>query len=781
MTRSMWIRPSALLSFLLLPTLIFPLVARADQNVILNITLNRESKGDFFVVMTNERDVLIRIDDLRQMGFRDPKGQIRRIEGEVYIALSSMRGVGFKIDERTLSLEITALPSHLSRSVIDFMPQRPPKVDYTNDSGGFLNYRLDYSRLNDLDSDRYDLTNQLGIYHNHVLFLTDTLYTRADQDEQFIRLLSNLTYDRRDERDRIVLGDFFAQTGELQSGLTLGGLSYAKTYRIDPYFIKHPQIDFSGSLSLPTEMTVYLDGAPIRRERLSPGEFELRNISTHAGIGLIEVVLKDPFGREERIQYPFYLADTLLKEGLHEYSYNLGFIRESFGEESFDYGDPAFSAFHRYGATDSITVGLHSEASDKVGNLGSSGSFLANPLGVLSLALAGSYHEINGGGWAASAGHIFQGRELSLRILYRLFSEDYATIAAESAPLRPKSDAAAGIGYGTRDLGFFNLDYTRQQNFDAVARRILTASYSRTLTPRTTFFSTARRTVEEKSSVEIFLGIHYYPGKDQSLSARYQGGDGEKTVTVQAQKNPPIGEGYGGRLLLERSEDDSEVSRTVDTFGQANLKYGIYSAAYRQSGGDSVAQLSAAGGLAYIAGTVGVTRPITDSFGLVQVGELEGVRVSHNNQEIGRTNASGKIFVPNMNSYFDNQISIDDRDVPLDYTLKEVQKLISPPLRSGSLISFEANPIQAFSGRLLVEEDGRIAPAEFYEVLLQDHDPEILFPTGKDGEFYFENARPGLYEASFEYADRSCSFKIDIPTSESALVELGEFICEVAP
>ena len=82
------------------------------------------------------------------------------------------------------------------------------------------------------------------------------------------------------------------------------------------------------------------------------------------------VVIKDPFGREQRIVYPFYFAETLLEKGLHEYSYNVGFLRRKFGEESDRYGPIAFSAFHNYGLSDRVTLGGRGEGTGDGANLG---------------------------------------------------------------------------------------------------------------------------------------------------------------------------------------------------------------------------------------------------------------------------------------------------------------------------------------------------------------------------------------------------------------------------
>jgi len=179
-----------------------------------------------------------------------------------------------------------------------------------------------------------------------------------------------------------------------------------------------------------------------------------------------------------------------------------------------------------------------------------------------------------------------------------------------------------------------------------------------------------------------------------------------------------------------------------------------------------------------VANTVGFSRPITDSFGLVKVGELQGVRVYQNGQEIGRTDRKGRVFLPNLGSYYENHVSIGDKDIPIDYALSEVVKYVSPPLRSGSLIPFEATKFQAITGTLHLKLEGETKPVEFHEVRLDVEGKGISFPTGKGGEFYLENIAPGSYKASFVYKGRTCAFEIPIPASDELIVDLGGQICE---
>ena len=69
--------------------------------------------------------------------------------------------------------------------------------------------------------------------------------------------------------------------------------------------------------------------------------------------------------------------------------------------------------------------------------------------------------------------------------------------------------------------------------------------------------------------------------------------------------------------------------------------------------------LTVSGGIAFIDKSFYPTRPIRDSFALVKVGDLEGVTVSYSNNEVGTTDKKGELIIPNLNSYYYNDISIE--------------------------------------------------------------------------------------------------------------------------
>lgn len=773
----------SIIASLVLGFLISPALARGAENILVSVTLNKEKKGEIFVLRTETGDFLVRTVDLEAMGVKVAPAYVSEVEGERVVSLHSLPDVSFVFHEKTIALEIFVPPALLPTRMIDFSPPRKPKVYYPKDSGGFLNYSIQYTAGDSFDFQSLDIVNTLGVRAGDFLLLSDSSYGKTPDEETFVRLMSSLTYDRRHDLQRAVVGDFFASSGDLGSSVNLGGLGFSKVYSIDPYFLRNPLAGFTGLLPFPSEVEVYLDGSRIRSESLPPGVFELRNLPGYDGRGMVTVVVKDPFGGERRMIYPFYFTDVLLRKGLHEYSYNIGFLRRDFGSESNRYGGPAFSAFHRYGFTDSLTTGIHTEGSRGGANLGPYATYRIRNAGVVTISLAGSLREGGRAGGAGLIDYVYQDRRINTRLFFRGFSRDYVRAAEEEGADRIRFTAGGGAGYRTREFGSLSVDFSVTGKYRGQNRKTGSLSYSRDLWMSCRLFLSYRRVYEEKTSDQFFLGLTWYPGRDLTVSANYQREEGADTETLQIQKNPPIGEGYGFRGTVERKDLPQESATTIAPYFQYNGKYGIYTAEYLgrfRDGGkhEENYRISAAGGVTYAGGAFGASRPITDSFGIVTVDGLEGVRVYQNNQEIGRTDARGRVLLPGLTSYYENQVSINDRDIPIEYSLSEVVKYVSPPLRSGSLIHFEAKRIQAITGTLAARVDGKVDAVEYHEVRMKVGDTELSFPTGKGGEFYLENVRPGTYEASFVRAGKPCSFPLIIPESDELIVDLGGLVCE---
>lgn len=791
--------------------LLTPVISAALQTVVINITVNQVNNGEFYVVLEDDGDFLVKAKDMSAMGFRDPKGKVSIVEGEGYISLRSMEGVVFNYNEKTLSLDINADPLLLGKSTMDFQSKRPQNVYYPRDTSAFLNYRLNYLGGDSMKFQSFGLNNQLGVRSGDVLFLGDTAYTKTDAQSRFTRLMTSVTYDRREELVRAVAGDFAASSRELGGTLNMGGLSYSKVYHMNPYFIKYPTLDITGLAAMPSDVEVYVDDIRLTTGKIAPGEFELKNIARYSGTHKVEIVLRDPYGGIQRIVHPFYQTETLLKKGLHEFSYNAGFLRRGFGTESFDYGSAALSFYHLYGFNGSLTIGARGEAGDGTFNIGPEAAVNTGTAGSFTLSAAAGRNKSGESGAAGSANHSYYGSRVSTRLLLRGFSRGYANVG--DAPDKDNSafDFGAGTSYTEEGIGAFSLDYSHSKKHSGAKAQVISAGFSRSLWKTATLVTTVKRKTETEAYYEVFAGLVYYFGKNSSASANYQKVKDGSTLSVQAQSPAPaMGEGMGVRASAERtSAKGAKDAYSLNPIVDYNTRYAVFRGDFRErvSAGDNTEsyEFSAAGAIAHVGGVTGFTRPINDSFGLVKAGDLKDVKVYLNSEQVGETDERGLAFVPYLGSYYDNQVSINDKNVSMEYTLSNVSMLVSPPLRSGSCLAFTATKTEAYIGALKTMVNGKAVPLEYYEVTVRMWERDVLFPSGKNGEFYFDNAETTKKSASLSgkkmecapsagqavtdfkdgarhtgyvgYDGKRCVFEFTAPESDAPFIELGEIIC----
>jgi outer membrane protein OmpA-like peptidoglycan-associated protein len=227
------------------------------------------------------------------------------------------------------------------------------------------------------------------------------------------------------------------------------------------------------------------------------------------------------------------------------------------------------------------------------------------------------------------------------------------------------------------------------------------------------------------------------------------------------------------------------------------------------SGADSESYtLSASGSLVYAGGFYGLSRPVSDSFGIVMLDKLPGAMVLNNGQEIGKTGPSGMMVVPTLASYSQNEITLDVKNIPMEYSVSGVNKALSPSLWSGSCVAFDAAKIQALTGSLFATQDKTKKPVEYQEGTIVVGAQSVEFLTGKGGEFYIENTlpketkeapdqlscrsiaerravagkaiKPGTYPAFIDYDGKKCEFEVVFPETEDVITDVGEVGCMVS-
>jgi outer membrane usher protein len=688
-------------------------------------------------------------------------------------------GVTFQIDTISAAIRIYAEPGLLETSRFDMSRRRPVEAVHSGSDSGFLNYGVFYDRIDDSGIESINIPIEVGFSSGNRLFLSSFSHTRRESSNQSVRLMSNLTVDSIDRQRQLIVGDFSTFTGVLGSGGIFGGLSIARNFSITPWFIRSPQLSISGIIETPSELEIYVGDRLVDTRRAAPGGFELLNVPNSGGAGDVTLVVRDVFGRESIYEHPFYLSTNLLRAGLHEYSYNLGFRRQKFGLESFEYGDLTFLGFHRIGVTDSLTMGLRGEASGDVQSFGAGVSFASEGFGEMAVSVSGS-HDSLGWGYAGSLSYLYRGSYVSPRLELTGFSKKYATLNLSSNADKPRLAAAFGLGYRPIFSGSASIQYSVTDNYLGQDTRRLSLSYTRRVFRTASLFIRASRIRSAEQSDEIFAGITVPIGPGSSAGMNLVKNGQMRMATGYFSKNAPPDVGPGYRLQVD-AVDDRLRGTTVN--GNGMLMYrdslGVLFAEYRHTDQLNSYRLGASGALALIDRSLHLSRPIRDSYALVKVADIEGVNVRQSNQVVGVTNSKGEILVPNLISYYDNYLSIDARAIPVSYAISEVAQYVAPPLRGGVVVRFGVNKIQAFVGRLFVLSEGKRVPAEYWGLQLDLPDAKVEALIGRNAEFYLENIPAGKWPARLFTSDRLCLFSLSVPQSDDTVVDMGDVTCEI--
>lgn len=739
--------------------------AADDERAILTAIVNDVDKGEVIVVVRNG-DVLVDSGALKELGLHNLSGQPVSTGGGTFVSLASLApAVTYEVDERALALRLTVSPSNLGSETRNLASARPAGVEYRSDTSAFVNYSLEAG-----GPAHYGAFADLGASTHGVLLNTTMSWNRS---EAAIRGLSSATIDQRDALRRIVVGDSFAYGGLLGGSALHGGVSVSREYSIDPYFVRYPSFNMSGAVATPSTVDVYLNDRLVSTERVAPGQFDMMQLPVINGRNDARLVVRDAFGGVREMSGTYYLTTDVLARGLQEYQYSFGAERERFGVESWTYGPLGFVGRHRIGITDRLTLGGRFEAR---GDLASGGpSFSARlPIGGIEAAVAWSRASGTSGG-AAAAAYSYVGRPFSVSLSVSGTTSRYATSSLRPDADRPLHDVSALVSTQMGPRATVSLQWRdAEMRTGLTVGRTSVVATSR-LNGRADLFASAswgRGTANPGTEAFAGLMIRLTARAVASVAVEHAGGD--TRLVADAQQPLPVGTGFGYRVRSEANT--GQFSSGAMMYQNA---FGRYEITREVADGVQQTTVRAAGSVVAIGGGVYPSRPVQDGFALVQVPNVQGVRTYASNQEVGRTDARGKLLVPNLLSYYGNILDISDQDVPLDYGIAGARRTVAPPYRGGAVVVFPVERVQSTTGLLRLRIDDRVVIPSYGELRVAAGDRQIASPVGGGGEFYLENVGAGIHDATLIYGVATCAFRLTVPQSDASVIDLGTIACVV--
>jgi outer membrane usher protein len=720
-------------------------------------------------------DIYVRVDDLQQAGLTGSMwsrivnlSRLSRrpvLQGDETISLRLFEPLlRFKFDEAALTLTITADPRLYGQSAFDLQIRKPADLQYSKTASTFLNYAVSSRGVSDLG-----FSGETGSSVGGNL-IYNSFFRPAHG--KLIRNLSDFIVDDNARLRRWTFGDTLASTDTLGGAATLGGVTVSRDFNLDPYFVRYPSYGLAGTALTPSTVDVYVNGILVQRREVPPGPFDLRNIPVSAGSGTARVVIRDAYGNEHEQTQSFYYSTAVLARGTSEFSYSLGALRRNFSTSSFDYGDPAFMAFHRLGVTEVLTLGGRLEASRDLISGGGSAS-LRTRIGDIEGSAALSNHA-GSTGTAASGTYRYLGRRVSYGGTLRVFSRSYANLTTVQQPegLRILRDGNAFVSLlvprGSFSVQWNTLRFPNQSPDDHVAL-LTSVSVSRA----TLFLSVGQAKQGGRSHSEYFAGVGIYGPRNTTANLSVNGGGGVTQQSVEVQHPLPVGTGFGYRLLSRTSPGNNNGTAQV----QYNAPFGQYELSLDPYHANSKPSIDASGGMVYEEGTFKLTRAVQDSFALVRVAGVPNVRIYLSNQLVGRTDSNGNLLVPNLLSYYGNTVRIDDRDIPLDYDVRQIQETIAPSYRGGAFIEFPVQKVRTVVGSIVLHTKEGDVPPSFGELTLTDRLKTYTSPLGRQGELYLENVPTGTFTGTVEFSGGQCTVTITVPATATNVVKLGILPC----
>lgn len=738
-------------------------VAADLQDALLSVSVNGAPAGEPVPLLRGSGDrFYVPKSLLESWRLKPGSGPSFNRNGQQYYQLNEIAGVELEFVDATQTLAITARPESLEKTRISYAPVELTD-EVTGGTGGFLNY--DVSGQLAGGSASLGGSFEVGVFTKAGVGVSSFVGRWSDHDSAVVRLDTNWTIDDPVKMRSLRLGDSVSRGGVGGVPLRFAGVQLARNFAVQPGFVTIPLPSVRGSAALPSVVDIYVNDVLRESRDVPPGPFEIADVPIVTGNGDVQLIVRDLLGREMLYSQSYYASPTLLRKGLHDYSYEAGFLRRSFGTQSNDYGPMLLSATHRYGFSNRFTGEVHAEATVKTQAGGVAGSVVLPGIGQAEASLAASRSDL-GEGIQAGVGFERRSKVLSFGARAEVTSDNYTSGGWTDEHKPPASiiQAFAGVPLGFGSLG---MSYLRRDGRTEPDVEYGSANSSFRLGRLGTLQLAARKSLSGKKDIgiEAFLVLPIGPGTSASAGALLN--DRGVAINGAVQRNLPVGNGIGYRLAASAG-----AFNRIDGRLSVQTSFGTYDTQLTWIDGKTGARFSTSGGFGIIAGDAFAARPLTQSFARVKVGNYPNVRVYADNQLVGRTNATGTAIVSNLRPYDRNRLRIDVGDLPWDAEVTGDERTVRPYARTGVAVDVDVKPARDGLIRILLE-DGTPLPAGSV-VRLAGHPDEWISAPG--GEVYLTGLE-SRNDATASWSKGSCEFRFAFVGTEQPQPRLGDFQC----
>ena len=772
---------------------------------LLQVTVNEvNTRQEYLFLQRRCGALLVRPGDLEALRIRTAGKPMVEVNGEKYLNLNAFEGLSYRLNEAGQSLVLEGEPGIFYPTVINFEHDRLPRSGPPA-PGAFLNYGLFLSDLLEGGARVTTGSATLGLFdwfNSKGVLVSDWIGLRQAQTQTVTRLATTFTRDFPVRTATLRVGDVNSRGGSFGGSAAVGGVQYATNFGTRPFLITTPVEMMAAATNRSSVLDLFTSelDAPERQSRANflsglanapYGPVEVINIPTYQN-GEYHLVLRDRLGREYSVRQPFYFNQGLLRQGLHDFSYEAGARRQNFSAD--DYGDAFGSATHRYGFNARFTGEGHLEVSEDGQALGGGGAYVLPYAGVLAGTLAGSSATAVGEGVYGALGlenryHDFgyaarmdcQSREFVLPssgvnsgVICRSFAsvssalpwDDSLSLSLSQARFRTAPETRSlQLGYSSRALRGVTLSafasYTDRPAADYTVGLLASLSLA----------SLQELAGRDSGSIRSESGSLLDPRRVRLSLTANTGRDRDLLAQARISSGARIGEQDIGVQYTEALA--GRDARTLS--GLWSNRYVGATAGLSQFDGVELYSAGASSGLVWLDGGLFPTRPVTSSFALVRLGEEHaGVRVNGY-----RSDGDGDVLLTPLQPYLDNPVGINGADLPMNAKFDALSFALSPRFRSGVVARPKIEVLRdAIITVQLRSRENQLVPLPpgAYATLPGSDE---LFPTGEDGAVYLLGLEPTT-PVTITWNEQSCEIQVVLPgpVTGDSIPELGPYVCE---
>ncbi|MGQ0588202.1 MAG: fimbria/pilus outer membrane usher protein, partial [Sphingosinicella sp.] len=579
-----------------------------------------------------------------------------------------------------------------------------------------------------------------------------------------VRLETSWTIDRPRNASTIRIGDSVSFGGLGAAPVRFAGVHYHRNYAVQPGFITMPLPSGTGSAAVPSVGDVYVNNVLQGSREVAPGPFELTGIPVQTGGGTVQLVVRDLLGREVISEQSYYASPQLLARGLHDFSYEAGFLRRRFGRRSNDYGAFMVSTTQRYGLSDRITGEAHAQASAERQMAGLGFTALAFDLSQVGGSVSVSRSD-KGLGYRLAASFERQTRRLSFGLRADFASAHFGFLGMPDGWRPPRYTIQAFADFPVW-RGSVGLQILHRAPRAGPSETFAGLSGSFQILPSASLGLFARQTIAGRRETSFGAHVTVALGGRRSAQAGFELSGGN-SFYAGFQSDPSEATGGGYRAAVGLGKINRFEAAYAHNFAATSLLGEV-----AHVDGRTGLRLSATGSIGLVDGRAFASRSLGESFAIVRVEDQPGIRVYADDHLVGVTGGDGALIVPGLRAFDINRIRVDDADLPLDAQVESLETAIRPFARSGTAVRFSVRRERGVLMRVR-REDGSALPAGARVRVGQE---AATYVVVGQGEIYV----PGLTGTALlraRWGDRSCAFRVDVPPSDDPQPRLDGLIC----